>query len=331
MEAPLPPRSVWSSASSVGFASCFRRWGHAGFRPESLVVLRSSWEAQVTGQRPAAETRGETQSELEAPKGRVEDRGGAGVENEMCLFGLQSVPAHPQRKTTTSASTQPPVPRGPRVRRDITPQTTLGRRARSSHHQLPHSDAHTAPRQDVCTHQPQLGGIGGGPPRRTELGPSRLAVGPGPIAEAHLTTLSISLLQHGRCWEKFCRRRGSTVGPALHAGHRKEHLPFTLWCFPNGLHSGCQHEELFYYIFRYNRESSFGATVWMLKQCRLIFHNWEQIDPSEHSKRKCPGHRPASQGGWSSWLSPGEWAGAALPTTCMQESPLLLTIPASPL
>lgn len=104
MEAPLPPRSVWSSASSVGFASCFRRWGHAGFRPESLVVLRSSWEAQVTGQRPAAETRGETQSELEAPKGRVEDRGGAGVENEMCLFGLQSVPAHPQRKTTTSAS-----------------------------------------------------------------------------------------------------------------------------------------------------------------------------------------------------------------------------------
>ena len=56
------------------------------------------------------------------------------------------------------------------VRRDITPQTTLGRRARSSHHQLPHSDARTTPGQDACTHQPQLGGIGGGPPRENRAG-----------------------------------------------------------------------------------------------------------------------------------------------------------------
>lgn len=43
---------------------------------------------------------------------------GAGIENQMCLFGLQSVPAHPQSKTMTSASMQPPAPHGPRVRRD---------------------------------------------------------------------------------------------------------------------------------------------------------------------------------------------------------------------
>ena len=35
------------------------------------------------------------------------DREGAGIENEMCLFGLQSVPAHPQSKTTTSEAAFP--------------------------------------------------------------------------------------------------------------------------------------------------------------------------------------------------------------------------------
>lgn len=262
------------------------------------------------------------------------DREGAGIENEMCLFGLQSVPAHPQSKTTTSASMQPPAPHGSRVRRNDLGHTPddLGQ---ESLKQPP-----SAPRLRCLQHS----GAGSlhppaSPWRHQQWAPQKNRAG----------------TQQAGCWLRIGRRgsfddiinssppawgmlRASFAGGkdplwgplrTLGIGRSIYHSPFDV--FQMACTAAVSTRNYFYYIFRCNRESSFGATVWMLKQHRLIFHNWEQIDPSEHSKRKCLGHRPASQGGWSSWLSPGEWAGAALPDTCVQESALPLTILASPL
>lgn len=85
---------------------------------------------------------------------------------------------------------------------------------------------------------------------------------------------------------------------------------------PNGPHGGCRHQELFYYIFRCNREVSFGATVQMLKQHRLIFSvTREQIDPSEHSKRKGLRHRRGA--GRVAWLSAEGTGDGAAPAVAM--------------
>ena len=68
----------------MGFASYSGTqggWGHDGFMPGPLVVLRSSWEAQVHGAVSSDRDGGRRRASGGAPEGRVGDRVGAGIEN----------------------------------------------------------------------------------------------------------------------------------------------------------------------------------------------------------------------------------------------------------
>lgn len=86
---------------------------------------------------------------------------------------------------------------------------------------------------------------------------------------------------------------------------------------------GCRHEDLHYYIFRCNWEISFGATVWRLKQHRLIFWNGGTIDPREGTQgRAVSSHREGRESGWGREKLSPKWPraalaqpGALLPTT----------------
>lgn len=90
------------------------------------------------------------------------------------------------------------------------------------------------------------------------------------LSQASRTLESQKLTGH---W-KVCKRQGrSSRGTRCTRGVRNERLTFSLSCFPNGLQGGCQRKDLFYYVFRCNWKISFRATVWRLKQPRLIFCN----------------------------------------------------------
>lgn len=128
---------------------------------------------------------------------------GAGIENQMCLFGLQSVPAHPQSKTMTSASMQPPAPHGPRVRRAGHTPDDLGQESRK---QPPSAPWLRYPQRSRAgsLHPPSLtleaSAVGPQENRaRTQQASCCLWIG----RRAHLTTLSIPLLQRGRAESKF--------------------------------------------------------------------------------------------------------------------------------